>query len=686
MRQSRYIRILAIGLSLSVIVGTLVDFQFKIHIQRIYQRPHELTQFLGLFYAGLNAVSLLFQFGAAGWLLQRLGPGTSGSLQPGAVLGFASWVAMGAGGWVVVAMRWIQGILSQTLGKASTEIQYAAIRPAERRRIKPALDTLVERGSDALAGILLLIALRLLHASLTVIALGTATLSAVWLVLDLRLSRQFGRAFHESLSRRWIEPDSAPEFLQLPSARQALLEALGSSDERQALLALKLSQYSRDEATRSSVRRCLQHASAEVRAAAVETMEETRAPAPEALIESFLAEPHEGLRRAAIGYLVTQGPQPAGFARRLLEGDDPVLRQYLLDALFDRPCEARTALTWSWIDARLKSGGRDDSLLAARALGAMEGSAVAPRLLSLLTHPDAEIRRAALLSAARRPSPALLDALLPLLMDSEVGYEAHKAVAALGDPAVPGLEGLLGGKGGEGARTHAARALARIATPRALDSLMTLARSGDVSLRHRGLQGLRRARLHTGGPVLSRSVVHRLFLRELRDYRQCLAPAAALEKSTATEVRLLGESYHESADRALERALEALACWYDPKPLIGVFDRLKSRNPAVTAPALEYLGHVLPRLVFMPVSRVFETEARQTASDGSDPERLADWIRNAWETGDAWLRACAVRASRCAPDFDRGRFVTSDEGDPMVRQEIDALVRGHVTATPEPRC
>ena len=151
-------------------------------------------------------------------------------------------------------------------------------------------------------------------------------------------------------------------------------------------------------------------------------------------------------------------------------------------------------------------------------------------------------------------------------------------------------------------------------------------------------------------------------------------------------MRLLGEIYLAYADRELERALEALACWYDPKPLIGVFDRLRSRNPAVTAPALEYLGHVLPRRVFMPVSRIFETEATQTPSGGIDPERLADWIRNAWETGDAWLRACAVRASRFAPDFDRGRFAAGDEGDPMVRQELDALLRRDHAAAPEPRC
>src|SRR6185436_5358614 len=114
-RRSGYIRILAVGLALSVVVGTLIDFQFKLLLQRMYPDPHALTQFLGTFYAGLNAVSLLFQFGAAGWLLQRLGLGTSTGLQPGAVLVLASWAAVTTGGWAIVAMRWIQGVTSQTL-------------------------------------------------------------------------------------------------------------------------------------------------------------------------------------------------------------------------------------------------------------------------------------------------------------------------------------------------------------------------------------------------------------------------------------------------------------------------------------------------------------------------------------------------------------------------------------------
>src|SRR4029077_11650265 len=96
------------------------------------------------------------------------------------------------------------------------------------------------------------------------------------------------------------------------------------------------------------------------------------------------------------------------------------------------------------------------------------------------------------------------------------------------------------------------------------------------------------------------------FLRELRDYRLCIEPARGLESDTSPEVRLLADSYRESAEMALERALQALSCSYDPRPLAGVFERLKSRDRDIVSPALEFLEHVLPRSQFQPVRVIFE--------------------------------------------------------------------------------
>jgi ATP/ADP translocase/HEAT repeat protein len=689
--RSPYIRVFVVVLALSVIVGTLVDFQFKLFLRDRFHNPIELTHFLGRFYVVLNVLSLVFQFGIAGWLLQRLGLGVATGLQPAAVLALSLWLAVTPAMWIMTGLRWIQGGLSQTLGKSTNEIYYTAIRPTERRRIKPAIDTLVERWSDAAVGVLLIVVLHALHAPIAAIVVITAVLSALWIVALVALDRQYGRAFQQVLSTRWIEPDETSDVLRVPAARRTLLAALSAADERGIVFALRLSGQVRDPRIAGAVRECLGHASPDVRAAAVSAMEAMRLDDRENRIEGFLGDSHEGLRRAAVAYLLVRGPDPVAFAHRALDGADPGLRTLAVDALFERPLQARDALTLPWLDALVSSHSGDDHLLAARALGAMNGPALVPRMRTLLADPDLEVRRLVLSAMAHHPARELLDLLPPLLLTPGLNHEAVMALAAIGEPAVPGLEQLLQNDSDWRAQSLGARALAQIGGRRAIRALVGLVRGHDVRLRYLGLRGLTRLRARTGTPLLPREVVHRMFLRELREYRDNLDPALALESHVAAEVRLLALSFQESANMALERAVQALSCWYEPKPLIGVLDRLKSREREQTSPALDYLEHILPRATFGPVRKIFEEPALafEGADAGRDP--LAVWIETAWKSEDGWLRACAVRASRHALELDPAAFADADD-DPRVRAELDARrtagPRWHLRppASPEPAC
>lgn len=203
---------------------------------------------------------------------------------------------------------------------------------------------------------------------------------------------------------------------------------------------------------------------------------------------------------------------------------------------------------------------------------------------------------------------------------------------------------------------------------------MKLARSGEPRLRHFGLEGMSRIRADRGEPVIPRATAHKLFLRELADYRANRVAARGIVSHREPEVRLFAASLDESAEWALERGTRALACWYEAKPLAGAFERLRSREPQAEALAMEYLNQVLPRGVFKPVSRIFE-EKSTNQEDGSETERdeVAESIRAAWRWGDAWLRACAVRAARFAPSLDRTLFETGGNQDPLVKEELAAL-------------
>jgi len=474
-----------------------------------------------------------------------------------------------------------------------------------------------------------------------------------------------------------MEPEAVADPVRLPAARAALLQALGDNDERRILLALRLCEYTDHPEVIASIRHCLRHPSPAVRATAVQMMERKRLRDEEGLIDGFVRDKNESLRRAAVGYLLSMSRQPTPFIRSLLEGEDPALRRYVLDALFDRPHEAPGAIAPQWIGARIEAGTQEDLLLAARALGTLTGAAPAGALRRLIQHADPDVRRAALLSATRRPAPELLDVILPLLLVPEFSYEARYALAALGDRSVSALTRLLSGASGPRAQALAARTLAQIGTPRAVDALMTLVKSEDRALRHLGFRNLSRVRVQSGEPVLPRALAHRMFLRELREYRDWLAPATRLEANALPEIRLLAESYREFADMALERAVRALACWYDPRALFGAFERLRQRNLGTAAPALEYLSHVLPGSVFRPVSHVFEEEPAEEAAGGPlSPRDLAEWIRAAWSSGDSWLKACAVNVSRHAPSLTRRAFELGADESPVVRAEVEARFSG----------
>ena len=686
LRRSSYLKFLALALALSVIIGTLADFQFKFFIQSAYPDPHAMARFLGKFYFVLNALALPVQFGVTGWILTRFGLGFSTAMQPVGVMALSTWVAVSAGWWAVVAMRWVLGIVQQTLGKSSAEIYYMAVRPSERRRIKPAIDTLVERWSDAVVGVLLIFLLRAAGVAIGVVAVTTAVVGAVWFLVVLRLNRQYERAVEEALTSRWIEPEGAADSMRIPAVRRALLQALRSGEEPSILLALRLSTQAHHTAISQAVRDSVHHASPAVRAAALHAMEALRLRDRDGAAEQLLLDPSESVRHAALQYLVVMSSRPIALARRLLDGADPVLRRLLVDVLLERPYEAPGAITVEWVDRLLRSGAQDDLILGARALGTMEGALPGRRIQTLLAHPDAEVRRAALQSATRRPRREFLDPARSLLLEPELSYEARRALAAIGDPAVAALDRLLAGREGPRAQSLAARVLADIASPRAVRSLMRLVRSSDVALRHLGLQSASRARAQSGQPVLAQTMAHKLFLRELREYRTWIRPSASLRDHPASEVRLLAASCGEFAEMALERGFRALACWYDPRPLGAAFERLRAPGFESSAPALEYLSHVLPRSVFRPVSRMFEEEESEDVSPEGGEGVLARSIRLAWESGDAWLRACAVRASRFAPTFDPYLFVAADGDNPLVRVELQALLAGggRLPAVPVP--
>lgn len=672
--RSPLLRYLVASIGLSVISSTLVDFQFKQLAQEFYPDRQSLTRFLGAFHAGLDGFAMLAQFGVAGWILRNAGLGAAAALQPATVLAFSGWMLMSSSWTIVLVLRWIQGVIFQAVGKSGAEIYYMPIHPVERRRVKPAVDLLVERGADALVGVVLVVLLHVVGVPFKFLAALTAVIAVVWILVQFGLHREYTRSFRDSLARRWVDPGEGGESLRMPAVRRALVEAMQSGNDRQVVVALEFCRGGSYEDTDQAVRGCLGHSSPHVRAAAVQTMAALSMGDPDGVIRSFLIEKDDQLRRAAVEYLVSQGGDPTSFIRGLLEGNDRTLWRYVLDVLASRPELAPGAVTLAWIDERFESGAVEDLEVAGVALGTFRGPEAVQRLRLLLGHNNRDVQRSALRSAALRPAPELMDSILPLLFVPDLPYETREALAALGDAALPSLETLVLWGENPVIRMAAAHVLARIGTRRAIAILLSLIRNQDPATRYLGLRNLNRTRRDLGQPVVPRGLAHRMFLRELRDYRSSTDRAVILEGFEEPEIGLLADSFRESADRALHRALRALACWYDPAPLEGAYNRLRSGERDAMARGLEFIGGILPRKIFGSVTVLFESgRAREREEIPSNREMVVQSIQRAWEGGDAWLRACAIRAARRVPGMNLSEFRATDADDPMVVAELQSL-------------
>ncbi|MEO6462154.1 MAG: HEAT repeat domain-containing protein, partial [Candidatus Eisenbacteria bacterium] len=691
LQDSAYLRYLAIALGLAVVVATLVDFQFKYFAQQAHPNPDDLAAFLGRFYAGFHALALVIQLGVAGWLLRRLGIGAASGLQPLTMLLFGVGLVLAPIWPVALAMRWVQGIAFQTLGKSSSEIYFMAIRPPERRQIKPALDVVVERGADALAGILLLLTFQVLGVDVRIIAALTAVAAIVWIVMLYRLHREYARAFRLSLAAPWAEPDNALQSLRVPGALEALIEAIGSQDPRQASIALRFAARARRPKLAPAVRAALDHPSPRVRTEAVRAAVMLGLTGEDERVRAFMEERYEPLQRVALEYLLTHGKDAPAFARLAIDSTldfnddgvvdrhDATLRDFALDFMADKPALAHGAITLDWVDRRIALGTIDALRDACRGLAPLTGPEAAERLGKLLAHDEPEVRRAALRALARRPEPGLLDTALSHLDDHGLRLEAQDAIVAYGQRAVPPLARLARESPNDAIRTHAAAALGRIGSLRARRVLLEMARSGDPSQRFEGFRNLNRVRVRTGRRQLSRRTVRRMFLREIRDYRIHGDLAAALPVTGSRAVELLRAAYIESADRALARACRALACYHWPAPLEGAYEGLRSGSSREAASrALEFLGSLLPAKMFHTARSILE--ARLTVETDDDvPVAAADLpalLDKAMQSDDPWIRAIAARAAKAAPGVDTPEPKDDEERRMMTEVEKVIHLRG----------
>lgn len=691
-RRVRHLRRIAILLFLGTLVITFVDWMFNAAVEAAIPGQDAQTRYFGVVFTIFNGAALLLQLVFASLALRVFG--LAGSL-------IALPVAMGLGvGGLLAAPGLLtatlaksgDAVLKNSLDQSARELLYLPVPTVMKRRAKPFIDIVVQRGADGLAGVLILagsgvMALRGPGLKIVTLVLIMAWIAAVWGV-----RQSYRQILERLLAIRDVDLEEAVEESLDSDSIRALREELSpGGDAERIQYTLDLFRDVPPRVLRDDLLRLLEHAEPRVRARALDLLAAIEGGIPLDPVRRLLEDPDRRVQARVCRVLCATDPETwLPRMREWLNEDDPDRIEAALVCLVrygGEEGEREAAEAMSRLVRRVGGTGAPIRAACARALGLLGGPHPLQRHLeTLLGDSDPDVVRAAIISSGREPRPNLIQDLLPHLAAIPTRPYAIRALAAYGEAGIPYLSASLRDPElPEAARRWLPSVFVHIASPAALralaEGLPSMSRESHRLYALKALGKLRRRYPRWAVPVETVRDELDAELGESYDIERQLVALRALsrdlEEQDSSAMGAYAWALGFQAERTIERAFRLQALLYSQKTIYFAYAGLTSGGSMYGAHALELLETVLERddarRLIPLIDPDWSTDQRVELGRRwypLDEREPAEDLEDILEEAEPWLRAYAVPvAARAYPDRlgpELERLAAS--GDPIVRR------------------
>ncbi len=681
-----HLRRIATLVFVTVLVSTFVDWMFSFLVESTIPDREAQAEFFGRTFAVFNGLGLVFQLAATGVVLRWCG-------LAGALVILPMGMGLGAAGLV-----FLPGLITATAGKgfdmtlrnsidqSARELLYLPVPTALKQRAKPFVDVVLSRSADGVAGVLILLGSSAAGAGIRPLAFITLALVGVWLATVVRVRGSYRTALERLLAVRDVDlVEAADESLDTEAVRKLRTSLRSTASAADVHYMLDLLRDSPADKLRDDLLRLFEHPDSTVRARAITQLlpvanDSDLGPIQPLLDDSdpkvraqatILASRFEPERQLARMEGWLESPEPNALEAALacfLAHGDPEQERAATDVL-NRVIEDATPET-----APLRAA-------CARALARLPSHhRLQGRLTVLLDDADPAVVRAAISSAGTARRVELLEPLLPHLKRVDTRRFAIRAMASIGDAAVPHLSAFL--RDPTLPRQWLPSVLVEIATPAAFfalaDSLPFLTYTDVRSSALKALNKLRRRHPSWELPtiVIRRQLEAELFdaydterqLLTLSRFEDKLEPADTETASTyAWALGLRGE-------RSVERAFRLEALLHTPRTIYFAYAGLTGGRSEHAAHAIELLETALDRedarvvipLIDADYSRPQRVDAGREWFQLEDVPLMSD-LTIVLERGQPWLKAYAAPLARRV----RATIETYEHEERVVRSTVE---------------
>jgi ATP/ADP translocase len=238
LREVGYARLLALVVVAGALTGGLVDYQFKLALQRQSTDPAALGQWLGLFNVAASGLALLTQL-AVGVLLTRVGSRLLAFVLPAGVITAASAGLAWPGTWPPVAARLWETASRHSVARTSQEFFFFPLQGAPRTTMKHAAEGFLTRAGEVGASLLLVLLAFVGRADPWHLSLAVVIACGGWMCAIAWLGQAYGPALSRSLDALLLPGrTAAPGDVDRGVAVPELIGLLRSRDPRHVVFAL----------------------------------------------------------------------------------------------------------------------------------------------------------------------------------------------------------------------------------------------------------------------------------------------------------------------------------------------------------------------------------------------------------------------------------------------------------------
>jgi HEAT repeat protein len=568
--------------------------------------------------------------------------------------------------------------LKHSIDRSSRELVYLPVSRAIKVQAKSAIDMVVDRCGDGLAGLVQLAVITALVAwglnqfsMVRMMGIVNLVFLALWLLIAVRLRRSYVDELSRSIAEGRVEVGSWHEAMAGADTLAAVERALDSEDPDNAMAALDLVAANPQWDMTESLCRLARDGSPEVRARALAILLDPANPdLPEGVAVAFeredqnlLAEcvdlqlavdPEERKQRAQAILARAGGPARGAWialmVRRLGPEFGPVARG-LLEQLLD------------------KSSPADAREVAATAIGMLPAeSGMADLLPRLLQDDDHKVASAAARSAGAVGGEAHLARVVPLLGSTPTRRAARVALQSRGDDSIPVLLAAVADTDLDPlAKSKIPHVLSGIDSPEAMAGLARLLSGDDPLMVTASSQALYRVRMKKpDGAMIPAMEAKELILAQAARCSRLIEQIQTLEQDSLDQRTaawpLMLDSLRSAYARHHLAVFQTLCLCYSPRHIVNCRRSLVDRNLELRANAAELLDNLVPRKLWRELLPVLYREefGDMSARPPGGPQESDTVLEQLTAAEDTWLAEVAAQLRH-----ERGAGPAPAEGDPM---------------------